>query len=87
MIALPVLLVEPAQVAGMKVPADPDEFDPEEFPHFYVFLACQLGASMPDWSAHWDNAKVVAAVSEDRIREVTWEQLQANGFSVGYPRP
>lgn len=84
MIAFPGLLTAPAEVAGMKVPPDPDNFDPEEYPHFSVFLKVQLGAPMPDPSAHWENAKVVASVPEDKIHMVTYQELLDAGLSIDF---
>ena len=87
MLAFPEMLIAPAEKAGMAVPPDPENFDREEYPHFAVFCAVQLGASMPTPVAHWDNAKVIAAVPEDKIRTITFNQLIANGLSIGYPTP
>ena len=36
MIAFEGLLVGPAKAAGIKVPDDPEEYDPSEFQHFHV---------------------------------------------------
>lgn len=87
MIAFPGLLVGPAEEAGIKVPpGDPDtlEFDRAEFPHWYVFVTMQLGASMPGPTAHWDNAKVVATLSDEEIKTATPEQLIERGFAIGF---
>ena len=83
MIAFPGLLAGPAEEAGMKVPEDPEDFDPKEFPHFSVFLKVQLGAPMPGPTAHWENAKVVASVPDDLIRLVTFKDLLDGGLSIG----
>lgn len=91
MIAFPEMLVEPAEQAGMKVPPhagkhDLDNYDPEEYPHFHVYLTAQLGASMPSWSSHWDNAVMIAAIPADKIKTITYEQLLDMGLQVGYPQ-
>lgn len=80
MIAIPALLVNPAEEAGMKVPDDPEDFDAEEFPHFHVFLLLQLGRRMPTPSAHWENAKIVAAVPDAKIKKMTAADFNALGF-------
>ena len=85
MIAFPEMLIAPAEKAGMAVPPDSENFDREEYPHFAVFCAVQLGASMPTPVAHWDNTKVIAAVPEDKIRIITFKQLIANGLAVPPP--
>lgn len=79
MIAFPSLLLGPASEAGMKVPANPDEFAPDEFPHFQVFCNWQLGRPMPWPTTHWENAKIVAAIPEADIRTITVERLMAAG--------
>lgn len=85
MIAFAGMLLEPARQAGMKVPEDADDFVYEAYPHFQVYLNIQLGSSLPYPSAHWDNAKVIAAIPEDKIRSITWDELKekvAIGFSI-----
>ena len=37
MIALPIILVGPAEEAGMKVPEDIDNYDAKRYPHWHVF--------------------------------------------------
>jgi hypothetical protein len=83
MIAFASMLLSPAEKAGMKIPDDADEFDPNEFPHFDVYLKCQLGASMPSPSAHWENAKLIASYSDDKIKTLTYAELLEDGFAVG----
>lgn len=87
MIALPSILIGPAKEAGMKTPPDADNFKGKDFPHFAVFCGVQLGSPLPHPTAHWGNAKVVAAVPEDKIRTVTFNQLVAAGLAVGVPLP
>jgi hypothetical protein len=55
----------------MKVPPDADKFDPNEYPHFQVYLNCQLGAAMPFPTAHWSNAEIVAARAAMMLSLVT----------------
>lgn len=83
MIAFPGMLIMPAEKAGMKVPIDADDFDPKAFPHFDVFIKVQVGAPMPYWSAHWDNAKLIAKLSDEEIKIITYDQLLEKGFAVG----
>ncbi len=83
MIAFPIMAAACAAEAGMKVPDDPNSFKSEEFPHFKVFCNVQLGASMPYATAHWDNAKVIAAISDDKILQITYEELLTLGLAVG----
>lgn len=87
MLAYPEMLVGPAQEAGIEVPADVNNFVADDFPHFAVYLGVQLGSPLPFPTAHWDNAKVVAAVPADKIRTATLNDLRVAGLAVGYPIP
>ena len=87
MIAFPAMLIGPAEKAGIKVPPDANNFMDKEYPHFTVYLNAQLGHPMPHPTAHWDNAKVIAAIPEDKIFTITVQELLAAGFAVGYPLP
>ena len=71
----------------MKVPPDVNDFKGEDFPHFAVFCTVQLGSPMPYPTAYWGNAEVIAAVPEDKIRTVTFNDLAAAGLAVGFPWP
>jgi len=84
-ITLSLLLVNPAREAGIKVPPDEhlDDYAPDEYPHWHVYLLCQIGAPMPHASAHWENAKVIAEIPEGEIRTITRAQLTKRGFAVG----
>ncbi len=87
MLAFPSMLVKPAEEAGIKTPEDPDNFDAVEFPHFQVFCHMQLGQPMPDPSAHWENAKVVAKIPNDKILSITYDEILGIGFSIGFSKP
>lgn len=86
MIAFRGMLLEPARQAGMKVPEDADNFNYDEYPHFAVYCAIQIGAPMPHWGVHFDNAKTVAGIPEDKVRTITWEELLPQ-VDIGYPIP
>lgn len=81
MLAFPGMLVPAAQEANMKVPSDPDSFNPKDFPHFDIFCTVQLGRRMSSWTEHWDNAKVVAALTEAECKTITLGQLLEKGLS------
>lgn len=84
MLVFPSMLVAPAKNAGMKTPelnSTEDDFDPEEFPHFAVFCVAQLGRPMGSMSEHWENAKVIAGVSEEDIRTANLQFLLDRGLS------
>ena len=79
MIAMPAMLVNPALDAGINVPEDLEDYDPERFPHWYVFNMVQLGAPMPDANSHFANAKVIASVTDEDITKVTHHDLENMG--------
>lgn len=79
MIAFPELLVEPACEASIRVPLDPEVYDADRFPFWHVYAVWQIGRPLPDPVAHWDNAYVIAAVPEEKIRHVTFDELKARG--------
>jgi hypothetical protein len=87
MLAFVEMLLAPAEKAGMKIPTDPRNYDRNEFPHFMVYSAVQLGQPMPTATSHWHNATVVAGVPEDKIMLVTPEELVGLGLEVGHPIP
>jgi hypothetical protein len=83
MIAFAGMLLSPAKEAGMKIPDDADDFDPAEFPHFDVYLKVQLGAAMPSMSSHWNNAKLIAGLSDEKIKTITYAEILEEGLEVG----
>ena len=83
MLAFPGLLVGPAKAAGIKVPPDPETYPKEEFPHWHAYVVMQVGAPMPFPGAHWENAKVVAALSDAEAKTITQKELLERGFSIG----
>ena len=91
MIASLTQLLKPAADAGIKVPENVsyDALDNlndfrESHTHFFVYCMMQLGAPMPSASAHWENAKVIAALSDEEIKMVTGPQLLEQGFAIGF---
>ena len=80
MIALPSVLANTADKAGIIVPEDPDNFDPEDYPHFYVFCCVQLGKAMKDPAEHFFNAKIIADLTEEQVKAVTLNELISKGL-------
>lgn len=87
MIVFPEVLRLPAEQAGIQCPDDLENYDPDEFPYWHVYSLVQLGAPLPSWSSHYENAKVVVSVPKERIAEVTFKDLEEMGLEVGYPIP
>jgi hypothetical protein len=81
MIVSPLMLVEPAKKAGMLVPDSLEgEIDGEKYPHFNVFCNAQLCRPLSSWSDHWENAKIVAEIPDDKIRTLTYSELIERGW-------
>lgn len=80
MVAFPGMLIGPAQRANIKVPDDPNNYDENEYPHFFVFCQMQLGRSMPNPTSHWNNAAIIAKISDDEIRRVSYNDIINMGF-------
>lgn len=72
------MIAQAAADAGMEVP-DAD-FDVNKFPHFHVFCCAQLCRPLVNWGEHWENAKVVAAIDERKIRSICLQDLINEGF-------
>jgi hypothetical protein len=83
MIIFPSELVEPAKEAGIPVPPDPDDYNPEEFVRFNIFCTMQLGQIMPNNHAHWDNAKIIARIPEEKLKTININELIEMGFQAG----
>lgn len=87
MVAFKGMLVTPAKRAGISVPDDLDCFNSADYPHWIVFCEIQLGAAMPTPTAHWDNAKIIASISNDDITKIIMTELIDLGIQIGYPIP
>lgn len=88
MMAFAGMLVDAAAKASIKVPDDLERYEPTDFPHWHVFCAMQLGASMPYAGVHFDNAKAIAAIPDDKIMVALYHEIVDNyGFQAGYPIP
>lgn len=77
MMIFPGMLIEAAKRAGIKVPevdVDKEDYDKYQFPHFGVFCNMQLNRPVV-WGEHWDNAKIIATIPEDKIKDVTLSNL------------
>lgn len=80
MIAYPEMLVNAAQEAKIKVPENVNNYNGNEYPHFRVFANCQLGISQSYMGCHFDNAKIIAAIPDDKIKTITWAEIIKLGF-------
>lgn len=78
MIVFASILASTAREAGIKVPDDPEKLDSKKYPHWNVFL----GASLPRWAALLNNAKLIASISDEEIKTITYQQLLNKGLKV-----
>jgi len=80
MIATASGLVSAAEDAGIKVPENLEDFDSDKYPHWHVFMAVQLGVPMPSPGCHFENAKIIAALSNKEALTIMMKQLREKGF-------
>lgn len=80
MFVFPGMLVSAAEKAGIEVPENPEDFDKNKYIRFYIFCEAQLGRSMPYSGVHWDNAKIIAEIPEEKLKVVTMSDLLGLGF-------
>lgn len=83
MIPQPYLLVPAAVKAGIEVPNDIHNFEPEEYPHFAVFVNAQTNKLLPHAEAHFDNAKLVAQIPREVVLQMSLKDLVNRGFQIG----
>lgn len=83
---MPQMLVNPAKEAGIMCPEDPDNYEKNDFQHFFVFCNMQLWQPMPYPSVHWDNAKIIASIPKSKITSLNKDQIINLGFNIGYSK-
>jgi len=75
-----------AKKAGIKTPKNPDDdFDRNAYPHFFVFCEITLGRAISAGTWHsWAeyNAKIIASLSEERIKTMTLGNLVDVGVEL-----
>lgn len=84
MFAFPEMLIAPAKNAGINVPDDVNDYDMDKYPHWHVYSLVQLGAPMPWPGAAFDNASLIASLSEEKIKSVTYDDLIDKGLAIGH---
>lgn len=87
MIAMPSQLESPAKNAGIPVPPDLEDFVVEEFMRWNIFCHMQLGQSMPSPGIHWENAKIISQIPEDKLMTITPQEILDMGFAIGMSSP
>lgn len=76
--AFPEMLVGAAQHANIAVPDDLENYNKEEFPHWFILCATQLCRPMQH-GEHWENAKVITTLTLEQMQTMTYEDFQEIG--------
>lgn len=66
----------------LKIPEDFGNYNPEECPHFHVFILIHLG-QLIDIAALENNANIIADIPENAIKSVTLDDLMEKGVVFG----
>lgn len=66
----------------LKMPENFEKYNPEDYPHFHVFMLTHLGQPL-DIAALEDNANIIAEISEDNIKSVSFDDLLEMGIVFG----
>ena len=66
----------------LKMPDDFENYNPEEYPHFHVFVLTHLGQPL-DIAALEDNANIIADISDENIQSVSFSDLLEMGVVFG----
>lgn len=52
----------------------------EDYPHFHVFCIMTLGRPIKQPGGHYENAKVLAALTDEEVTTIDFNGLVAKGF-------
>lgn len=58
----------------LKMPEDFENYNPEDYPHFHVFMLTHLGQPL-DIAALEDNANIIAGIPKENIKSVSFSDL------------
>lgn len=67
----------------LEMPEDFENYNPEEYPHFHVFMLTHLAQPICI-EALEENANIIAEIPMENIKTVTYEQLEGMGVEFGY---
>lgn len=82
MLMFPGMFYNHIKDSKLKMPEDFENYDPEEYPHFHVFILTHLG-QLIDIAALEDNANIIADIPENAIKSVTINDLMEKGVVFG----
>jgi len=78
---LPVMFENHIENSRLIKPVDFEDYNPNEYPHFHVFMSLHLGHTI-DHTTLEENANIIADIPDDEIRKVTIGQLVDKGLWV-----
>ena len=64
-----------------KIPYDLENYNKEDYSHFHVWSFIQLGKAM-DYGQVTENSRIIANLSDEDIRTVTFKQLEDMGVNI-----
>jgi hypothetical protein len=78
MLIFPQMLVAAANEASIKVPEDLENYDKNEFPHWFILCATQLARPMRP-GEHWENAKIISNLTFEQLSTMSYDDFAAIG--------
>jgi len=66
---------------GIKIPPDPNNYEKHEYPHWAVFITIHCGHAF-DYTVLEENARIIASIPDDKIKEITLDDLKELGCDV-----
>lgn len=66
----------------LKQPSNFEDYDPEDYPQFHVFMLSHLGYPINIGDLE-DNANIIANIPDEEIKSVTFEELARLGVVYG----
>ena len=82
MFAFPRMFYNHIKDSKLKMPEDFENYNPEEYPYFHVFMMTHLGKPI-DITALEDNANIIADIPENDIKNVMLKDLMEKGVVFG----
>lgn len=74
----PGMLLTHVDKGDIKIPDDLENYNKEEYPHWFVFSTLHLGYTVDVYSLK-DNAKIIGQIPDDKIKHVTIPELTEMG--------
>ena len=81
MFARPRMFITHIKDTKLKIPDDPDNYDPEEFPRYHMFMTIHLCQTIDVYSLE-NNAKIFSEIKDEEIETVTIGDLIKRGLYI-----